>query len=662
LIRKQAERHPAQTPNGMTSNDAQSAARANALLGDEGPLASALEGFSVRPQQQAMAGLIEGVLRETGTLLCEAGTGTGKTLAYLVPCLDVDRKTIISTATKTLQDQLFERDIPLVVDALGVRVDVALLKGRANYVCLHRLDLAQGSPELFAEEQSQLRYLADWARHTDNGDIAGAADLADDARIWPHVTSTVDNCLGQACDFFDDCFVVKARRDAASADVVVVNHHLLFADMALREEGFAELLPSAEAVVLDEAHQVPDVASKFFGSSLSSHQLRDLCRDAGLAAASEAPDQPQLATLAAELESIVARFVVSLRRHGSRGEWAHIAGSKAIEDAFDALRTALHALRDALEIASERGPTAENGYNRSLRFCARLDLFLGDEDDVDFQWIRWFETTTRGATLHATPVTVAEPFQSMTGAYATAWIFTSATLSVNGDFSHFKRELGISDPVEACWDSPFRYDEQGYLLLPKLSVEPRDPDYVEAVAELAAPLIRAARGRTFLLFTSFSALARCAELLASTVDFPLLIHGEAPRAELLRQFESRGNAVLLGTATFWQGIDVRGAGLSCVIIDKLPFAPPDDPVTRARIAAIRESGGNPFFDYQVPEAVIALKQGAGRLIRDDTDRGVLVLCDPRLESKGYGKAFLKSMPGLRRTSEVEEAAQFLASL
>jgi len=646
----------------MTLSTIPAPPRAPALLSEDGPLATALNGFSVRPEQQAMAALIEQVLRDNGTLLCEAGTGTGKTLAYLVPCLDVDRKTVISTATKTLQDQLFERDIPLVRDALGIRIDLALLKGRANYLCLHRLDLAVGNPDLTVEEQDQLGYLAEWARHSVSGDIAGAGALPDDARIWPHVTSTVDNCLGQGCDFFDDCFVVKARRDAASADVVVVNHHLLFADMALREEGFAELLPSADVIVLDEAHQVPDVASKFFGASLSSNQLNDLCRDTQSAGAKEAPDQPQLGDAAIAVEHATAQLIVALRRMGTRGEWAQTGAADPGREALDAVYTALSGLRDVLEIASERGPGAENCYNRALRFLARIELFRDAEGDVDFQWIRWFETTSRGATLHATPVTVAEPFQSMTGAYATAWIFTSATLSVNGDFSHFKRELGISDPLEACWDSPFDYAEQGYLLLPRLAMEPRDPAYVEAVVDIAAPIVRSARGRTFMLFTSYAALTRAAELLAEQVDLPLLIQGQAPRAELLRQFESRGNAVLLGTATFWQGIDVRGPGLSCVIIDKLPFAPPDDPVTRARIGALKADGGNPFYDFQVPEAVITLKQGAGRLIRDASDRGVLVLCDPRIETKGYGKAFLRSMPALRRTHELDTVVAFLASL
>jgi len=650
----------------LTDHDRDRAAephsRAPALLDAGGPIAQVLSGFAPRPQQQAMATLIEQTLAEHGTLLCEAGTGTGKTLAYLVPCLDADRKTIISTATKTLQDQLFERDIPLVKKALGVDVTVALLKGRANYLCRHRLDIARGSPELAMHEQAQLTYLDEWARGSERGDIAGAVDLPDDARIWPYVTSTVDNCLGQACDFFDDCFVVKARREAAAADVVVVNHHLLFADMALREEGFAEILPSAHAIIVDEAHQIPDVASKFFGASLSTYQLRDLCRDSVKAAAGEAPDQPGLAEAVASLESAVDGLVTGLRRHGTRGDWAHIAGSPAIAALFEAVWSAICGLRDALEIASDRGPNAENCYSRALRFCARLELYLSAHEDVDFQWIRWFETTNRGATLHATPVSVAEPFQSMIGSYAAAWIFTSATLSVGGDFSHFKRELGIKDPTEACWDSPFDYAAQGFLYLPGLDPEPRDPAYVDAVANLAEPLLNAARGRTFMLFTSFNALDRCADLLRARVSYPLLVQGDAPRAELLRQFEMLGDGVLLGTATFWQGIDVRGPGLSCVIIDKLPFAPPDDPVTRARIAAMKANGDNPFMEYQVPEAVLALKQGAGRLIRDATDRGVLVLCDPRLETKSYGKSFLDSMPPMRRTHSLDEVVTFLEQL
>lgn len=650
----------------LTSNNEnarpQAPARALELLSQTGPIAEVLKGFTPREQQQALAALVEQTLSDSGVLLAEAGTGTGKTLAYLVPCLDIDRKTIISTATKTLQDQLYDRDIPLVVKALGVAVKVALLKGRANYLCLHRLDLSRGSGELGLVEEDQLTYLDEWARHTERGDMASATELPDDAKIWPYVTSTVDNCLGQSCDYFDDCFVVKARREAAAADVVVVNHHLLFADMALREEGFAELLPNAEAIVVDEAHQIADVASTFFGSSLSSRQLRDLVRDTESAAATEAPDQINLRDLAVQLDRRTSDLVIALRRLGQRGDWASLSAIEPVQTAFAALESALTSLRDALEIASDRGPSAENCYNRALRFVARLSLFLGADDDVEFQWIRWFETTTRGATLHATPVSVAEPFQSMIESYAAAWIFTSATLSVSGDFSHFRRELGIAQATEASWDSPFDYAERGYLFLPRIPYEPRESAYIEAVVDLAEPLIKAARGRTFMLFTSHSALARAADLLRSRLDFPLLIQGEAPRAELLRSFEELGDSVLFGTATFWQGIDVRGPALSCVIIDKLPFAPPDDPVTRARISALKANGDNPFFDYQVPEAVLALKQGAGRLIRDPTDNGVLVLCDPRLETKSYGKAFLKSMPQMRRSHELAEVIDYLTGL
>jgi ATP-dependent DNA helicase DinG len=652
-------------PNKLASEhleDDSPVPRSKMLLGADGPFAQALPGYTTRPQQQAMAATIEQVLNDGGSLLCEAGTGTGKTLAYLVPCLDTGRKTIISTATKTLQDQLFERDIPLVQQALGAQVSIALLKGRANYLCLHRLWQAHGAPDIAPVDQDDLAYLAEWARQTERGDIATAAGLPDDARIWPAVTSTVDNCLGQSCDYFDDCFVVKARRDAASADVVVVNHHLLFADMALREEGFAELLPTADTIVLDEAHQVPDVASTFFGSSLSSRQLRDLCRDAMKARDTEAPDMPDLRDAAGELDIATGCLVRTLTRYGQRGEWAQFDDVEHVHTDFKAVVNALEKLRDQLELASERGPNAENCYARSLRFMARLELFSSASEDQDYQWIRWFETATRGMILHATPVSIADPFQSMTGTYSGNWIFTSATLSVNGDFSHFKRELGITDAAEGCWDSPFDYAEQALLYLPKIPHEPRDPAYNEALVDLATPLIEATRGRTFLLFTSYRALEACAEILRRRTTYPLLVQGQAPRAELLKQFEELGNAVLLGTATFWEGIDVRGAGLSCVIIDKLPFAPPDDPVTRSRISALKSDGGNPFFDYQVPEAVIALKQGAGRLIRDARDHGVLVLCDPRLETKSYGKYFLNALPPMTQTHDIDAVTSFLREL
>ena len=638
--------------------------RATSLLGADGPIGGVLPGFTPRSQQQAMAVMIEDALAANTSVLCEAGTGTGKTLAYLVPCLSFDRKTIISTATKTLQDQLFQRDIPLVQEALGITLSVALLKGRANYLCLHRLEAAHGARDLGPGELTHLAYLGDWARYSVRGDIASAAELPDEAPIWPSVTSTADNCLGQSCHFFDDCFVVKARREAASADVVVVNHHLLFADMALREEGFAELLPSAEVIVVDEAHRIPDIASKFFGSSVSSHQLRELCRDTLSAYEREASDMLILREYAGILETVAATLVGALGRCGKRGDWAELDAAKTVSEEVDAVLSALHALRDALELASERGPSLENCYDRALRIGTHLQMFLdgGPEAEQEGRWVRWFETSGRGATLQATPLSIAEPFQAMTGSCRAVWIFTSATLSVNGDFSHFRRELGIEDCDEGCWDSPFDYTEQALMYLPRIAFEPRTPAYLDAIVELAVPLIEATRGRTFLLFTSYRALTACAEMLRGRIKYPLLVQGHAPRGELLNQFERLGDGVLLGTATFWQGVDVRGSALSCVIIDKLPFAPPDDPVTRARISALETAGGNPFLDYQVPEAVIALKQGAGRLIRDQNDHGVLVLCDPRLETRAYGRLFLDSLPAMKRTNALDEAVAFLGRL
>ena len=371
---------------------------------------------------------------------------------------------------------------------------------------------------------------------------------------------------------------------------------------------------------------------------------------------------PLLRDATIALERVVATLAKSLQRCGQRGDWSQLERAGNVTEDFKDVVNLLSALRDQLEIASERGANSENCYNRALRFGARLNLFLGAEDDSDFQWIRWFETTSRGATLHATPVTIAEPFQAATQSYSATWIFTSATLSVAGDFSHFRRELGIDNPTEGYWDSPFNYAEQAFMYLPRLEVEPRDPAYLDAIVELTLPVIDACRGRTFMLFTSYRALDACVELLHGKTQYPLLVQGEAPRAELLKRFDELGNGVLLGTATFWQGIDVRGPGLSCVIIDKLPFSPPDDPVTRARISALKAAGGNPFFEYQVPEAVIALKQGTGRLIRDRNDYGVLMLCDPRIETKSYGKPFLESLPAMTRTNNLDQVVEFLENL
>ena len=626
----------------------------SALLGADGPFARTVAGFIPRAQQGAMADLIAEVLATGEKLVCEAGTGTGKTFAYLVPILESGRKTIVSTATKTLQDQLFHRDLPVVLAALGNGADVALLKGRANYVCRHRLERAAGDPQLDSRASVHLAAITAWAATSASGDIGELPGVPEDSPVWPFATSTPENCLGQSCALYERCFVVRARRRAIGADLVVVNHHLLFADLALREEGFGELLPTAQAIVLDESHQLPEIASSFFGHALSSRQLRDLARDARSAQEREAPDMPELRQAVLELESATRAVATSFGTAAGRHDGAALRRASAVTPAFQGLGAALAALNARLELGAARGEELEHCAKRGLDLAARLAIYLAADDD----WVRWVEVTSRGFVLHATPLSIADHFQARTANYAAAWIFTSATLSVGGSFVHFERQLGLTDVREALWQSPFDYAGQALMYLPRLDCEPNSPGYADAVSGLVERVTALSGGRTFVLFTSYRALEICAARLTASLAYPVLVQGSAPRATLLREFTRLGDAVLLGTSTFWEGVDVRGDALSCVIIDKLPFAPPDDPITSARTKALQQAGGNAFYDYQVPQAVIALKQGAGRLIRDVTDRGVLVLCDPRLVTRAYGKIFLQSLPPMPVTFDLAAVAAF----
>ncbi|MGR8950277.1 MAG: ATP-dependent DNA helicase [Gammaproteobacteria bacterium] len=640
-----------------------------ALLSAEGPFARLLGGFDARIQQQDMASAIDAALSVGNSLLCEAGTGTGKTLAYLVPALNQGHKTIISTATKTLQDQLFFRDIPLATEALESVAEVALLKGRANYLCLHRLAMQEGARDLFGHQQREVAKINQWATKTQSGDVTSFADVTDGSSIWPKVTSTVENCLGQKCDHFEDCFVMRARRQAVNADIVVVNHHLLFADMALKDEGFGELLPTAEAIVLDEAHQIPDIAANFFGDSVSSYQLKDFARDALLAQGTEAGDDQQLRAALECIDVVSDDLHAAFAAFTRSGEWQDIANDKEIQRAFSEIVNITAMVDQQLEEASVRGPMLDNCFARIQRMRQKMSLFDRDasvaelepaESNID--WVRWWETSKRGFVFHATPVSVAPQFSSMLKRYPASWIFTSATLSVAGKFDYFQHQLGLSHVDAQSWPSPFDYEKCGLMYLPDIRREPRDAEYVGEVIDSVIPLIEAAKGRVFILFTSYRALTAAAEMLRTRIDFPLLVQGEASRGLLIDEFVRLGNAVLLGTGTFWQGVDVRGSALSVVVIDKLPFAPPNEPLTKARIRRIEAAGGNGFVDFQIPEAVITLKQGTGRLIRDTHDRGVLVLCDPRLRSKGYGRTFLSALPPMRKTSELKEVVAFLETL
>ncbi len=625
------------------------------LLGPVGPFATAVPGFNVRPAQQTMADLVAEVTATGGTLVCEAGTGTGKTYAYLVPALAAGRKTLVSTATRTLQDQLFHQDLPQVLAVLGLHPDVALLKGRANYLCLERLARAHGDPHFGRRELGDLARVTAWARATDSGDIGDVGDVAEDSAVWPFVTSTTDNCLGQACAQFDDCFVVRARRAAAAADVVVVNHHLLFADLALREEGFGEILPTAELVIVDEAHQIPDLAAEAFGEAVSTRQLRDLARDTAKALENEAPDTPDLRDAARVLEQAAQLVVAEFGREPGRQDAARIAARPPLAAALERTRAALIALHAALELAAERGVELAACERRAGELTRRLHDYQAQAAD---DWVRWYDASPRGVVLHATPLAVSDLYQTRVSRHPAAWVYCSATLAVGGELTHFNRELALEPTREAVLDSPFDFARQALLYLPRIAADPGSGAYLDAVIDCARDVIAASRGRAFLLFTSYRALDYCALRLRDTLAFPVLKQGDAPRAALLAEFKRLGNAVLLGTATFWEGVDVRGDALSCVLIDKLPFAPPDDPVTRARARRLEAAGGNPFMEHQVPEAVIMLKQGAGRLIRDRSDRGVLVLCDPRLKSRAYGRIFLQSLPPMPQTRELADVARF----
>ena len=635
------------------------------LFAPDGPLAQGLSGFGYRPQQQAMAVAVAATLEAGGTLVCEAGTGVGKTFAYLAPALLSGRKVLVSTGTRNLQDQLFHRDLPLMREVLGVPARIALLKGRANYLCRQRLVNALEDAGYAGRRdagrdpalRTQLNRVRDWGASTRSGDIA-ELPMPDDAAVWPLVTSTSDNCLGQDCPEWDQCHLLKARRKAQEADLVVVNHHLLCADLALKDQGFGEVLPGADAFIIDEAHQLPEVAGAFFGTSLGSRQLSDLVRDLELEFRREARDMPELPLLAADLRHAVAELRLTLGEADRRGPWRELAERPAAVAALGDLGARLAALEAALDLIRGRGKGLDACLARCTECGERLTELTGPEAG---EAIRWFETLGRGFRLNLTPLEVAGVFQAYMQRHRSAWVFTSATLAVGEGFDHFSGQIGLVDPHCARWESPFDYPHQALWFVPRGMPDPSDPVYTQRVAELAEEILGLSRGRAFLLFTSHRALREAAAWLGPRLAYPLLVQGSAPRGELLDRFRRLGNAVLLGTASFWEGVDVRGEALSCVIIDKLPFASPGDPVLQARIDALRRAGGNPFHDFQLPQAVIALKQGAGRLIRDAQDRGVLVVCDPRLLSRPYGHAFLNSLPPMARTRDIADVERFFAA-
>jgi ATP-dependent DNA helicase DinG len=632
-----------------------------AIFSTDGPLARAIRDFRSRPFQIEMAEAVAHAIAENGVLVAEAGTGTGKTFAYLVPALLSGGKVIISTGTKTLQDQLFDRDIPVVREALRVPVSVALLKGRANYVCHHHLERALNDARLPSREDAlHLQEIRRFAAGSASGDRADCAAVPENAVAWSFATSTRENCLGSQCPRFDDCFVMKARADALAADVVVVNHHLFFADLALRDVGVAELLPSCNTVIFDEAHQLPDTASLFFGETVSTSQLTDLARDTRLEAAAAARDYAPLPAAAQALDRAARDLRLVFSEETGKLPARALAGQGEFGAALAATLARLDDLAAALAGQAERSEGLARCRERALGLAERLERWRSGVDEARVKWLELFAQSLH---LNSTPLSIAEIFRNQVESQARAWVFTSATLSVNRDFSHYCGEMGLAGARTASWESPFDFANQALLYIPAGLPDPNTPEHTEAVVAAALPVIAAAGGGAFLLFTSLRAMRRAHALVERAFDelgapYPLLVQGEGSRSEMLVRFRRLGNAVLVGSHSFWHGVDVRGTALSLVVIDKLPFSPPDDPVLAARIEQLNREGRSAFFEFQLPEAVITLKQGAGRLIRDENDRGVLMICDPRLLSRGYSRRILQSLPPMRVTRDAAEAVEF----
>lgn len=645
--------------------------RASDFLGQSGPFCEQIDGYQVRDNQVALCDAIDDSIETGKVLAAEAGTGIGKTFAYLVPALLSGKKVIISTGTRHLQDQLFHTDLPKVTKALAVQSSSALLKGRSNYLCIHRLKMAPHLGFVNRVTSNILTEVNEWSSQTTSGDISELTRVPEDSYIWPMVTSTADNCLGGECDDWEKCFIVNARKKAQAADVVVINHHLLLADMTLKNEGFAELLPKADAFIIDEAHQLYDVAARFFGDTISSRQLISLARDTVAEQVNDASDMVELRDYAEELEKAASDFRLSLGESGMRDSWMKIQNKPAIQQSLDVLLVALNDLVTVLEKASERSRGLEQCCERAQIIMARLKKFqptggvsnFSEDNAVEKtpdgpQAVLWYETYTKSFMLHSTPIDVASIFRAHTDNFSKAWLFTSATLQVNKQFNHFANNIGLENYASGVWDSPFNYEKQSLLYLPENLPQPSDGSYTQQLMQAAIPVLQASEGRAFVLFTSYYAMNQARDYLKRMLPYELLVQGDLPKHQLLEKFRETENAILLGTSSFWEGVDVRGKSLSCVIIDKLPFAPPGDPVMQARIDGIKRSGGQPFMEFQIPQAVIALKQGVGRLIRDVNDSGVVMIGDPRLKQKSYGRVFLNSLPSMPVTSDVKDVEQF----
>lgn len=623
-----------------------------------GQLSQNIKDFSPREEQLSMAQAVGDTIYNKSSLVIEAGTGTGKTLAYLAPVLLFNKKTIISTGSKNLQDQLFNRDLPAIKKALNFTGKIALLKGRANYLCLERLDqvIAQGvlGDKSVLTDLSKVRK---WNNSTKTGDFTECVELAEDSPIISQLTSTTESCLGADCPNYNECYVAAARRKALNADLVVINHHLFFADMAVKETGFGELIPHAEVIIFDEAHQLPDIASQYFGQSLTSRQLFDLCKDINIVYRTELKDMLQLGSTSDTLLKVVQDFRLLLgEENNTRGNWREFYKQSAIKKAFDLLQEKINFLSEVIKLTLGRSQTLDSIFERVESIKSQLKR-LTETNIVGFCY--WYEGNGRQFGLHITPLTVADKFGEQLKIKEAAWIFTSATLEVGGTFNHFCQRLGIEHATQKILHSPFNYPEQSLLCVPRYLPTTNKTHTLTSLGEMLLPVIEANKGRCFVLCTSYTMMRGLAEYFREKSRLSILVQGETSKGKLLEQFTDTSHSVLVATSSFWEGIDVRGDALSLVIIDKLPFTAPDDPLLKARIEDCKLQGGEPFNDIQIPEAVITLKQGVGRLIRGVSDRGVVIICDNRLVMRNYGKTFLKSLPNSSRTRDLNKVIQFL---
>ena len=630
-----------------------------------GPLNDCLEDYQLRTEQVEMAKSIIGTIEDKSSLVVEAGTGVGKTFAYLYPALLKGGKVVISTATKNLQDQLFFNDIPKIREALKISVKVNILKGRGNYICKLRMENTIQEGMFFNKEDAQhLQLIKAFSDNTDSGEVSEISEIPETSTIWPMVTSTKENCLGQDCEFYKECFLVKARKEALESEVLIVNHHLFFADFVLKDEELSEILPKANTIIFDEAHQIPLVASFFLGQSISSSQISNLIQDCqqGL---KKYPDTIKvLDALSKDFQEIVFELKKIVSPFPARLNINNLKNYENFEKTYNSLIEKLELLGITLSKHSEENAELQKLFERSTELNIKFSSWLKKDNQNNIYWLEVFARTVQ---FNETPISISEQFNKFQEKSDSAWIFTSATLSINGSFDHFVKLLGLEKAMTQYLQSPFNYSENAFLYVPKEIPDSKDELFNLVLVKKALPLIKASKGRAFVLATSLKSMEEIGALLKdelkkNEINYPVITQGEGPKSDLLQQFKKHGNAILIGSLSFWEGIDVRGPTLSLVIIDKLPFQSPGDPVFESKIKLLSEEGINAFMSMQLPEAIIRLKQGVGRLIRDDYDKGVMVICDKRIIEKSYGIKIWKSLPPFKRTRNESAVINFLEEL